>query len=152
MPAWLQCGAGILLFASLPAAAAPYRCEQDARCKSLRAFFERYESPLVTHSADFLQAADRHRLDWRLLPAIAMVESSGGKHCEGFNPFGWDGGKARFRSFPHGIRRVAGRFARSRIYRGKTPREILTRYNPGQEAYAPKVVAFMEELSPEPVL
>jgi len=99
----------------------------------------------------FLRAADTHGIDWRLLPAIAMVESSGGKYGSPKNIFGWNSGRTRFRSLEAGIAYVAERFARSPIYSGRTAMGILHRYNPAKKTYPPKVTKFMMELSGEPV-
>jgi hypothetical protein len=117
----------------------------------LRNFFLRYQSPLEKLAKVFLEKADEHRLDWRLLPAISMVETSGGKHGTPSNVFGWNSGRTRFATVEAGIAFVAGRFAESPIYAGRTAMGILQKYNPARKAYPPKVVRFMRELSLEPV-
>ena len=126
-------------------------CTSDNRCQALRNFFLRYQSPLGKLAIVFVRTADEHRLDWRLLPAISMVETSGGKHGNSSNIFGWDSGKTRFASVEAGILFVAGRFAQSPIYAGRTALGILSRYNPARTAYPPKVTRFMMELSSERV-
>ena len=90
-------------------------CENDNRCQAVRNFFLRYESPLEKVAHVFLQAADKHKLDWRLLPALAMVETTGGRHGTRNNIFGWNSGRTRFASVEAGILFVAGRFAVSPI-------------------------------------
>lgn len=126
-------------------------CNTDSRCQALRKFFLKHESPLEKLAVVFLNAADRYRLDWRLLPAIAMVETTGGKHGTPSNIFGWNSGKTRFRSVEAGILFVASRFAESPIYAGRTALGILRMYNPARKSYPPKVTGFMGELSPDPV-
>lgn len=126
-------------------------CNADSRCQALRNFFLRYRSPLENLAIVFVRTADEHRLDWRLLPAISMVETSGGKHGTPSNIFGWNSGKTRFASAEVGILFVASRFAQSPIYAGRTALGILRQYNPARTAYPPKVTHFMKELSAERV-
>lgn len=131
-----------------PAAAA---CETDQRCEALRAFFQRHGSPLARTATVFLAAADRHGLDWRLLPAISIVETGGGRHGRKGNVFGWNSGRTRFKTIEAGIEFVAQRLARSPIYAGRTAMGILQKYNPARKVYAERVSQKMMELSPEPV-
>lgn len=129
----------------------PDRCLSDSRCSAVRNLFLRYKSPLHSVAHDFVTAADRHKLDWRLLPGIAMVETGGGKAGRRYNAFGWNSGRARFPSYSAGIAFVAARFSQSKIYRGRSSTGILRQYNPNRTAYPPKVIRFMKELSPESV-
>lgn len=143
--------AAAIALSGLPALAFQAGCAGEDRCVRLSAFFKDYGSPLAGKANHFVQAADRHRIDWRLLPAIAMVETTGGKHGNKRNIFGWNSGRARFRSAEAAIAFVASRFARSPIYRGRSSMGILRKYNPGRSAYAGRVTKFMLELSEEPV-
>jgi hypothetical protein len=126
-------------------------CDRDPRCHALRNFFLRYQSPLHRLAIRFLQAADAHRLDWRLLPAISMVETTGGKFGTPHNVFGWNSGRSRFVTTEAGIDYVASRFGKSPIYAGKSEQGILQKYNPDRKKYPPKVAYFMRELSHDPV-
>ena len=126
-------------------------CDTDNRCHAVRNFFLRYQSPLEKLAHVFVRASDSHKLDWRLLPALAMVETTGGLYGTPNNVFGWNSGRTRFASIEAGILYVASRFAVSPIYAGRTAIEILRRYNPARKAYPPKVTRYMLELSPEPV-
>jgi hypothetical protein len=126
-------------------------CNADNRCQALRNFFLRYGSPLDKLAVVFVRTADKHSLDWRLLPAISMVETSGGKHGTPSNVFGWNSGRTRFANVEAGILFVASRFAHSPIYAGRTARGILHRYNPAPKTYPPRVTKFMLEISAEPI-
>jgi hypothetical protein len=126
-------------------------CDTDSRCQSLRNFFLKYQSPLEKLAIVFVRAADQYKLDWRLLPAISMVETTGGKHGTPSNVFGWNSGRTRFKNVEAGILYVAGRFAESPIYAGRTALGILHMYNPAKKTYPPKVLNFMRELAPDPV-
>ena len=141
-------------FASLPTAvsdasvcipATEYR--GDPRLDSLQRFFAQAECPVASLSQEFLTAADDHDLDWRLLPSISFIESTGGKAARGNNLFGWDNGRARFTSVRAGIHLVAYRLANSELYRNKDLDEILTTYNPEAD-YAGKVKRVMRRIAP----
>ena len=127
----------------------PNPCPSDTRCDALVKFFKKYGSPLGKYAGDFLLAADKHHLDWRLLPSISMVESSGGKYYSYSNVFGWNCGRARFRSISAGIHYVAAQFGTSSIYAGKDTRGILRQYNPARSAYPKKVMRFIEQIPVE---
>jgi len=55
--------------------------QNDPRLETLKKFFQQWDCPVRDLSAEFLRAADQHRLDWRLLPSISLVESGGGPRC-----------------------------------------------------------------------
>ncbi len=118
----------------------------DPRLQSLRLFFEKTASPALAYSKAFLEAADRYALDWRLLPSISYVESSGGKAALHNNLFGWDSGRAHFPSPTAGIHTVGYRLAHSDLYRNKGTDEILATYNPNEE-YAVKVKRVMQRIA-----
>lgn len=133
------------------AGAEPVDCARDARCETLRTFFASQGSPLGASAQVFVEKADQYGLDWRLLPALAMVESGGGRHARRNNIFGWNSGRTRFSSVAAGIDYVASRLAHSPIYRGRTSREILRAYNPTRKQYPLRVIRFMESIASGPV-
>lgn len=119
----------------------------DPRLERLERFFGDRKCPAVVVAEVFVDAADTYGLDWRLLPSISFVESTGGKAARNNNLFGWDGGRAEFPSLSAAIHTVAFSLANSRIYRDKDLDELLETYNPGME-YASKVKSVMERISP----
>ena len=62
--------------AELPDAKAEYR--NDPRLETLKKFFKSIDCPAQDFAEEFLKAADRHKLDWRLLPSLSVMESGGG--------------------------------------------------------------------------
>lgn len=122
---------------------------KDLRYATLRNFFERCQCPIAEDSDEFIRAADRHGLDWRLLPSIAFVESTGGKHQKGGNALGWGSGKIKFSSTRQAIQHVAERLARSPIYARKDVVGKLATYNPARKDYAKRVLEVMEQLGPQ---
>jgi hypothetical protein len=119
---------------------------KDTRFQRLLAFFESAGCPAKRFTQAFLEAADRYKLDWRLLPSLSFVESTGGKAARNNNLFGWGFGKAHFPSPVAGIETVANRLALSKLYRNKTLDEILATYNP-DVTYGPKVKWVMSQIS-----
>src|SRR5690348_2794535 len=51
----------------------------DERVTRLQAFLQTYNSPLADDAKTFVAQADRNNLDWKLVAAIAGVESTFGK-------------------------------------------------------------------------
>ena len=49
----------------------------DDRLTQLRQFFRQKGAPVEHLAEEFLAAADRHSLDWRLLPSLAIIETAG---------------------------------------------------------------------------
>jgi hypothetical protein len=127
-----------------PTAASQYR--NDPRLERLRKFFERSDCPARALAAEFLRVADQHNLDWRLLPSISVVESSGGLLARHNNMFGWDNGKAMFVSARAGIHDMA-RYLSDSKYRDKDVNQILQRYNPDAR-YSSIVRSVMRRISP----
>lgn len=123
--------------------------QTDSRLILLQQFLEEKDCPIKHLAPDFIQAADTHRLDWRLLPGISFVESSGGKYKKNNNIFGWKNGEHRFPSVRHGIYVVANKFEKSKYYRNKSTDRILTTYNPRPE-YRKRVKEVMNEIGPDP--
>lgn len=116
----------------------------DARLQALEQFLAPY--PGVQYSSDFLEAADRYKLDWRLLPALCVVESGCGQHTKNNNMFGWLSGRKKFYSRRQGIYHVASRLAGASHYAGKTTTQKLKTYNPRSRSYPAKVQKLMSEL------
>ncbi|HLH15700.1 MAG TPA: hypothetical protein VKX45_00695 [Bryobacteraceae bacterium] len=150
---------GGLLFAgmvSVPVAFAPqhhladppadYR--QDPRVSALKSFFEKQDCPARHYVKEFLEAADRYALDWRLLPSLAYVESTGGKAARNNNLFGWDSGRAQFPSPVAAIYEIGYRLTHSSLYKHKNLDGLLATYNPDPD-YALKVKGVMQQIALE---
>lgn len=104
------------------------------RAKKIDSYFADRDMPLEGYGAKLVQAADKYNLDWRLLPAIAIKESTGGKFACGNNPFGWGSCKIKFKSFDAAIETVARNLgganpATEQYYKDTTTKEKLHQYN-----------------------
>ena len=105
-------------------------CRQDdPRLTSLARFFHTMNSPLEKLASVFINEADAHHLDWRLLPSLSFVESTGGRVAHGNNVFGWNNGKMSFRSVSECIHVVATSLANSPMYKDKGLIQKLRTYN-----------------------
>jgi hypothetical protein len=140
--------ATMLLLATPSLSGVSAEAKVDPRVARLHDYLERKDLPARTYAADFVLAADEYALDWRLLPSISIVESTGGKHFKNNNILGWANGEKRFGSVRHGIYRVAHQLCHSRVYRGKDVHEKLSAYNPNP-AYREKVLRLMKQIGPE---
>ena len=119
----------------------------DPRLETLRSFFRNSDCPAEQYAAAFLEAADHNELDWRLLPSLSYIESTGGKAAPYNNLFGWDSGRAHFPSPIAGIHAVGYRLSHSDLYRDKELDKLLATYNPSVE-YGRKVKSVMRRIAP----
>ncbi len=119
----------------------------DERPHRLHQFLSEIGSPVSQLAPEFVAAADRNTLDWRLLPSIAVVESGAGKEYINNNIFGWDSGKTKFPSVRAGIHTVASRLSKSRLYKHKPVNALLATYNPSAD-YAARVMRVMQSIGP----
>jgi len=88
----------------------------DPRSVRLEAFFKAYDCPAPLHVAEYLRAADSHALDYRILPAISLVESTCGAFQRMNNRWGWDSAQS-------GKPAVRKSFALHRAKGQRTPRQ-----------------------------
>lgn len=150
----LTSGMFVVGMVSVPVALSPYQSpapppdyRNDPRLESLKNFFRKAACPAEHYAAAFLQAADHYELDWRLLPSLSFVESTGGKSARHNNLFGWDSGRAHFPSPVAGIHAVGYRLAHSDLYKDKKLDKLLATYNPNVD-YVRKVKSVMRRIAP----
>lgn len=143
----IVCGAFLLPTALVPDTHVPKsRYEEDPRAAALRQFLSDVDSPIEHLAEDFVLVADEHKLDWRLLPSIAFVESTAGKTHKNNNIFGWNNANTKFSNIREGIYYVGSRLGTSDIYQGKSMVEKLNLYNPYAH-YAPAVIRVADQLT-----
>ena len=105
------------------------------KAEAIDSYFKARSMPLHGTGMTFIMVAEKYGLDWRLLPAIAVRESSGGKAACGYNPFGWGSCKLHnFVSYEQAIealgRNLGGANPKtSSYYAGKNTKEKLYYYN-----------------------
>jgi hypothetical protein len=143
--------AGVLGMAAASASTDPdvtqNRKKSDLREAILHRFLTEKHYPDRDFAGVFVAEADAQDLDWRLLPSLAIVESSGGRHARGNNLFGWANGKYTFPSIGEAIHTVAWTLAHGRAYRGKNIEAKLATYNPDID-YPAMVMQVMRQIFP----
>jgi hypothetical protein len=125
------------------------------RAEKIDAFFALYDSPLVGYGEKFVAEANKNDIDWRLLPAIAMRESTGGKHaCKNVpnSVFGYGSCKISFKSVDDSIRIVAESLGgnnpnTANHYDDKTTLQILRKYNSVIKNYPKQVTEIMKMIN-----
>lgn len=126
----------------------------DFRVTNLEYFLAKYNSPLTTYAAEFVTYADKYGIDYRLVPAIAGVESTFGKRIpfKSFNAYGWANGKYKFTSWEDSINIVTMALRTKYIDRGApTIAKIGRRYAPPSKTWAGKVTFFINKIDTLPV-
>lgn len=132
-------------FAGLGALDRPAVNPADERAVKLEAFFRTHGCPQPYHVGDYLVAADLNGIDYRLLPAVSVRESTCGLHARLNNRWGWDSARTGFESVARGIHFIAYELAFGRYYRGKTLEQKLHEYNPNPK-YVHEVKRLMFEI------
>jgi len=101
-----------------------------------------------------VEEAEKNGLDWRLLPAISIIESTGGKFaCKNVTHsfMGWGSCKIDFESDEQAIEIVAKNLGgknpnTDQHYADKTTEEILRKYNSVIPTYVKKIMGVMNEI------
>lgn len=133
--------------------------KSDERAKNIDNYFATMNLPLAGYGKSFVETADKYDLDYRLLPAIAMRESTGGKQpCwnDKDNVFGWHSCKTTFDSQELAIDKVgahlAGEIKSTKYYYGnKSVWKKLRTYNSVIAPYPDQVISIMNKIEKAPI-
>ncbi|MDQ3099736.1 MAG: hypothetical protein M3Q44_08400 [bacterium] len=139
--AFLSSSSAYRLFKSIPSFGSDEvvvgtKTSKDARAALVRRFFKGYNSPLEKLSDYIVFQADTYAIDYRLIPAISMQESTGCKfipensyNCWGYGIYGDK--VLRFVSYEEGIERVSRGLRKDYYDKGlNTPIQIMAKYTP----------------------
>lgn len=106
---------------------------RNERAEKIDIYFKERSMPLAGYGLKMVDVAKEHGIDWRLLPAIAVRESSGGKQSCGNNPFGWGSCKINFKNYDEAIATLAknlgGKNPNTASYYSGTTEQKLHYYN-----------------------
>ncbi len=108
---------------------------RQQKADAIDVYFHERSMPLEGTGMTFVLVAEKYGLDWTLLPAIAVRESSGGKQACGNNPFGWGSCKLHnFSSYEHAIEALGKNLgganpSTASYYAGKSTMQKLYNYN-----------------------
>lgn len=124
---------------------------QEGRVDVLTEFFSKYKSPLAKYSKLIVDTADKYDIDYRLIPAIAMQESTlckkiiaNSHNCWGFGIYGKK--VTKFPSFDEAIETVTKTLAHNYIQKGlQEPDEIMSKYTPSNNGEWAENVSFIME-------
>jgi|Napbiome12C3dose_1001474.scaffolds.fasta_scaffold00001_229 hypothetical protein len=124
--------------------------ELDYRAEILSTYLAKYNSPLQYHAQDFIDAADIYKLDWKMLPAIAGVESTFGKFIPGgYNGWGWGvyGTQAiYFTSWRDAIFTISKGLREGYLDKGLTDPYSMNRVYAASPTWGMKVSYFMQDI------
>jgi len=128
----------------------------EERAQKIDAYYDQWNLPLSGYGRVMVEEAMAHGIDWRLVAAIGMRESTGGKFaCQtvDYSAFGWGSCKINFDSYEHSIavisQNLGGHNPRTATYyANKDLVGILEAYNPPtiKPGYARDVIRIMDEI------
>lgn len=131
----------------------------EEKVAKIRSYFGKYNLPLANNAEKFVEVSHYCDIDWALLPAIAMQESTGGKFAvRSNNPFGWASAQIKFNNFDEAIEVVGGHLcglydSTDQYYKDKTTLQKLWYYNGSVNSrYPGEVVAIMKNIKSMPAV
>lgn len=126
----------------------------DVRAEKIDQYFKSNNMPLAGYGQKMVEVADKNDIDWRLIPALAVIESTGGKYaCKSvtFSAFGWGSCKIGFKSYDDAIESLGKNLGGNnpntkQYYHGEDTKGILARYNSVIPDYTAKVMRVMDAI------
>lgn len=129
----------------------------DKRAQIIKDYLAKYSSPLEDSAQDFIDAADRYGIDWKLLVSISGVESTFGKHIPGghdplytsYNGWGWGvygNNSLGFKSWRDAIFTISKGLKENYVDKGYTEPLIMNRKYASSPTWGVRVVYFMTDL------
>lgn len=143
-------------YSSAPFETGPFEAEvktTDGRAANLKIFFRKHNSPLYDFADHIVKVSDQYGFDYRLLPAIAMQESTlcraipeNSHNCWGWGIYG--NTVTRFSSYDEAIDTVAKGIKKNYIDKGlNTASKIMAKYTPSSNgSWAFGVNTFLKAL------
>lgn len=124
----------------------------DKKVENIKKYLQRRNSPLAEKAEYIVIMANKFHIDYRLLPAISIVESSGGiRLYRKYNAWGWGGSRGfTFDSWDHSIYVVSKGLGRYYKSGAVTPEQMAPMYNPHTpNEWAGKVRGIMNQIGPD---
>ncbi len=129
-----------------------YRYNRTRALYAIKTYFG--SLPAGDYAEDFYEAGRLHNIDYKVLLAICMLESTGFRndYCSsgGVNGMGWNSNKTCFSTYKESIFYVADKLSNSPYYINKPQNKILCIYNTGYETenciYAAKANEIIKKL------
>lgn len=119
---------------------------RNERIENIREYLSKRNSPLAQYANEFVDAANHFNIDYRLVAAISIIESGGGKHnFKPYNAWGW--GKYGFENWTDGIWSVSEGLSKYYDKGLDTPSKISKSYcPPTASVWASKVNYVMNQI------
>lgn len=130
----------------------------DQNSKILAAYLKKYNSPLQDYAHDFIEAAEKYGIDWKLVPSISGVESTFGKFIPGgtdyantsYNAWGWGASTPEaaiyFKSWKEAIYTISKGLKENYIDKGLKDPVSMNRVYAASPTWGTKVAYFMKDL------
>jgi len=115
----------------------------DARkVENIRKYLAGRNAPLADYAEEFVKAADHYNIDYRIIAAISVIESGGGKHTfRPYNAWGW--GSKSFGNWTEGIWTVSAGISKYYSKGLITPQLIAPYYCPPNAVQWAQNVSFI---------
>lgn len=123
--------------------------EKNIKRAVIREYLASRNSPLESEVDAFIDACTTYDIDCYLLPSIAGLESSFGKHLypDSHNPFGWGGGYIMFETWSDGFHAVAKGLKNNYMARGAETIEEIGPIYAASPTWAIRVRSFHEKFT-----
>lgn len=123
----------------------------DKEAQVLASYLSKFNSPMQYHAQDFIDASKEYGLNWKMLPAIAGVESTFGKFIPGgYNAYGWaiynSDSRFGFKSWRDGMFVVAKGLRENYLNRGLDNPYSINRLYATSPHWGKNVTFFMNDL------
>jgi hypothetical protein len=119
----------------------------DKRVIRIKKYLSKRKAPLAKYAKEIVLYADKYKIDYRLVAAISVIESGGGKNTfRKYNAWGW--GKSGFDNWIDGIQTVSKGL--SKYYaKGLTTPKLISKYYcpPSANEWAKKVQSVMNQIA-----
>ncbi len=125
--------------------------DRQVKAAKIDAYYTKYDMPLAGNGMQMVLAAEKNGIDWRLIPAIAVRESSGGKNDCKNNPYGYGSCKIGYKDYSEATEAVAASIGgnnpkTAHYYKGKDTVGILKTYNSVIPTYTKEVISIMNKI------
>lgn len=128
--------------------------DKDTRATKLGTYLAAHDSPLAAVASHFVAEADRLNIDWKLVPAIAGLESTFGKQIPtySYNAWGWGvfTGKQSgvyFKDWKDGITKVSEGLKYNYIEKGAVTIDQIGRIYAASPTWAYRVRYLMNDIA-----
>jgi flagellum-specific peptidoglycan hydrolase FlgJ len=131
----------------------------NKKAEAIDAYFRARKMPLEGMGKKMVEEAEKNNLDWRLLAALAIRESTGGIHaCKRVqhNFFGWNSCETGFNSDEQAVETIAQKLGGNdpntdQYYKDKDTMQILHTYNRAIKKYPEQVMSIMNAIGDEEI-